>query len=200
METMDKTKEEEVDGSISDEEEHVGATNLPSCVIQRVLSGTKKDLKANLEWLCTNIFHTHMEHGDRALNIIIDDGSTMNVIFETAVERLVLKIEKHPTPCQISWVNEDNSVLVKDRCLVRFLLGKTYMDEAQCDVIPMTIRHMLLGRSWLYDRSVFYDGYAKIYSFTFKGKKLVLDPLQILEIEKQKDNAPVLTMRQFTRA
>jgi len=130
METMDKTKEEEVDGSISDEEEHVGATNLPSCVIQRVLSGTKKDLKANLEWLCTNIFHTHMEHGDRALNIIIDDGSRMNVIFETAVERLVLKIEKHPTPCQISWVNEDNSVLVKDRCLVRFLSGKTYMDEA----------------------------------------------------------------------
>jgi hypothetical protein len=46
------------------------------------------------------------------------------------VERLVLKIEKHPTPCQISWVNEDNSVLVKDPCLVRFLLGKTYIDEA----------------------------------------------------------------------
>jgi hypothetical protein len=44
-------------------------------------------------------------------------------------------------------------------------------------VIPMTIRHMLVGRSWLYDRRVFYDGYAKIYSSTFKGKKLVLDPL-----------------------
>jgi hypothetical protein len=59
METMEKTKEEEVDGSISDEEKHLGAAHLPSCVIQRVLSGTKKDLKANLEWLCTNIFHTH---------------------------------------------------------------------------------------------------------------------------------------------
>jgi hypothetical protein len=71
-----------------------------------------------------------MEHGDRALNIIIGNGSRMNVNFETVVERLVLKIEKHPTPCQISWVNEDNSVLVKDPCLVRFLLGKTYIDEA----------------------------------------------------------------------
>ena len=73
------------------------------------------------------------------------------------------------------------------------------MDEAWCDVIPMTVYHMLLGRLWLYDQMVFYDGYAKTYSFTFKGKKFVLDPLQILKFKARKNVVPVLTMRQFSR-
>ena len=80
------------------------------------------------------------------MNVIIDNGSGMNVISETTVEHLGLKIVKHPTPYRISWVNEDNSVIVKHRCLVKFSLGKKYVDEAWCDVIPLTVCHMLLGR------------------------------------------------------
>jgi len=118
-------------------------------------------------------------HGGRALNIIIDNGSSMNVISETSLKRLGLKLEKHLAPYRISWVNEENSVLVKHRCLVKFSLGKKYVEEAWCDVIPMTVCHMLLGRLWLYDWKISYDGYANTYSFIFKGKKLVLDPLQI---------------------
>ena len=142
-----------------------------------MLIRNKKEIKANHEWLRTNIFHTRMEHGGRALNVIIDNGSGMNVIFEDAVERLGLKVKKHPTLYQISWVNEDNLVLVKHRCLVKFSLGKKYVDEAWCDVIPMTICHMLLGRPWIYDQRVSYEGYAYTYSFIFKGKIFVLDPL-----------------------
>ena len=95
-----------------------------------MLTETKKELKTNLEWLRTNIFHMHMQHGGRALNVIIDNGSGMNVISETTLERLGLKIVKHLTPYRISWVNEDNSVIVKHRCLVKFSLGKKYVDEA----------------------------------------------------------------------
>ena len=73
------------------------------------------------------------------------------------------------------------------------------MDETWCDVIPMTICHMLLGCPWLYDRKFLYYGYANTYSFTFKGKKFVLDPLQILEFKARKQAVPVLTMRQFSR-
>jgi hypothetical protein len=68
----------------------------------------------------------------------------MEFFSETAVEHLGLKLEKHPTPYRISWVNEENSVLVKHRCLVKFSLGKKYMYEAWCDVIPMIVCHVLL--------------------------------------------------------
>ena len=141
-----------------------------------------------------------MEHNGQAMNVIIDNGSGMNVISEIAIEHLGLKTEKHPSPYKINWVNDANSILVKRRCLITFSLGKTYVDEAWCDVIPMTICHMLLGRPWLYDRRVIYDGYANTYSFNFKGKKFVLDPLHITDFDTKQEVALVLTMRQFTQA
>ena len=165
--TVEDTKEEEIDGSRHSDEEHLSASELPSCVIHRILTGTRKELQANPEWLRTNIFHTRMKHNGRALNVIIDNDSGMNVICEATIECLGLKTEKHPTSYRISWVSEANSVLVKQRCLVKFSLGKKYVDEAWCDVIPMTVCHMLLGRPWLYDRRVLYDGYANTCSFNF---------------------------------
>ncbi|KAG6783666.1 hypothetical protein POTOM_009329 [Populus tomentosa] len=36
-------------------EEHLDASQLPSCVIHQILTGNKKELKTNQEWLRTNI-------------------------------------------------------------------------------------------------------------------------------------------------
>jgi hypothetical protein len=117
----------------------------------------------------------------------------MNVISETAVERLKLKSEKHPSPYRISWVNEKNLVSVKHRCLVQFSLGQEYVDEAWCDIIPITVCHMLLGRPWLYDRKVSYNGYINTYSFQYNGKKLVLLPLPISDFETTIPKIPAAT-------
>ena len=199
MEETEDTGTEDLDDDIHSEEEHLGALDLPSCVINRVLTGTKKEIQANPEWLRTSIFHTRMEHKDHALNVIIDNGRGINVISKTTVSCLGLKMEKHPSPYRINWVNDTNSILVKHRCLIKFSLGKTYVDKAWCDVIPMTICHMLLGHPWLYDRKVLYDGYTNTYSFSFKGKKFVLDPLHISKFETKQEVWLVLTMCQFTR-
>lgn len=161
----------------NDDVEHLGATYLPSCVIHRVLIDTKKELQGYLTWQGTNIFHTHMEHGGLALNVIIDNGQGMNVMSRDVVERLDLKVDKHPTLSRVGWINEDNPILVK------FSLEKKYMDEARCDMVPMTVYHLLLRRPWLYDRRVLYDRYANSYSFKFKDKKFILDPMHISEFE-----------------
>lgn len=39
--------------------------------------------------------------------------------------------------------------------------------------------HLLLGRSWQYDRRVVHDGYKKIYSFVKDGTKIILGPSKI---------------------
>jgi hypothetical protein len=54
------------------------------------------------EWLRINIFHTLVEHGGKALNMIIDNGSGMNAISVEAVQKLKLPIEKHPKPYKVS--------------------------------------------------------------------------------------------------
>ena len=57
----------------------------------------------------------------------------------------------------------------------RFL---SYQDEVLCDVIPMDICHMLLGRLWQFNRHDVHDGRANTYTLTKDGVKHKLKPLQ----------------------
>ncbi|KAK0595935.1 hypothetical protein LWI29_011206 [Acer saccharum] len=84
-----------------EEEEILEATDLPICVINRVLTGQRQPLEQGInDWKRTNIFHTRVVHGNKALNVIIDNGSGMNVISKAVVERLDLPQQPHPTPYQ----------------------------------------------------------------------------------------------------
>ena len=61
------------------------------------------------------------------------------------VTKFNLKRKKHPCPYPTAWVQDDHKVMVNEQCLVKFKIG-SYLDEVLCDVIPMDICHMLLGR------------------------------------------------------
>ena len=79
--------------------------------------------------------------------MIIDGGSTDNLVSKEMVSKLKLKREKHPQPYQISWVKDDHKVLVNEQFLVKFKIG-SYHDEVLCDIILMDFYHLFLGRSW----------------------------------------------------
>ncbi|KAL5825101.1 hypothetical protein ACOSQ3_021164 [Xanthoceras sorbifolium] len=84
-------------------EEVLQATDLPICVINRVLIGRKQLLEPEFnDWKRINIFHTRVAHGNKALNVIIDNGSGMNVVCKEVVERLGLPQQPHPTPYRVS--------------------------------------------------------------------------------------------------
>ncbi|KAL5803600.1 hypothetical protein ACOSQ4_031905 [Xanthoceras sorbifolium] len=173
-------QEEEKPNKKSDEyketeikEKHLYATHLPICVIHN-------------NWKRTNIFHTRVEHGDKALIVIIDNSSSMNVVAKEVVEWLGLPQEAHPMPYRVSGINDNNSVPVKNNCFVKFSLGKKYTNKVWCDVLPMTVYHLLLGRPWMFDRRVNYDGLENTYSFKFQNQKLVLEPLPITEFDTPK--------------
>jgi len=181
-------------------EEQLEGSDLPLCVIRRMLTGQRLEDPDKDDWLRTNIFHTRVEHKGKALNLIIDSGSGMNVISQEAVTKLKCPVERHPKPYKVSWV-DDTSIPVKHRCLISFSLGKRYRDSVWCDVIPMKACHILLGRPWLYDRRVSYDGYSNTYSFSFDGHKIILQPLKIDEFEGNKPTeSRVLTLQKFTTA
>ena len=65
-------------------------------------------------------------------------------------------------------------------------IGKHYLDEIWCDIIPIDACHILLGRPWLYDRKVIHDGCLHTYSFSKDGKKITLAPLSPSQIYKIK--------------
>ena len=53
-----------------------------------------------------------------------------------------------------------------------------YKDEIYCNVLPMDIAHVLLGRPWLYDLNVTNFGKDNIYLFKYKGKNIILKPVK----------------------
>uniref|UniRef100_A0A2N9ICA7 Integrase catalytic domain-containing protein n=1 Tax=Fagus sylvatica TaxID=28930 RepID=A0A2N9ICA7_FAGSY len=116
--------------------------------------------------------------------VIIDSGSCINAVSSSLVTRLGVKLIPHPNPYKVSWV-DTSSIDIKERCLlpIQFM---SYKDEIWCDVIPMDVGHVILGRPWLYDLDVTIYGRTNSCSFTFKGKKIKLNPLQPRHITEGK--------------
>jgi len=92
-------------------EEVLEGSRLPVCVIRRALTGKRMEEREQEDWLRNNIFHTRVEHKGKALNLIIDNGSGMNVVSQEIIRKLKLPFETHPSPYKLSWV-DDTSIPV----------------------------------------------------------------------------------------
>ena len=60
--------------------------------------------------------------------------------------------------------------------LVSFSIGR-YKDEVLCDVVPMHAGHILLGKSWQFDRKAIHDKFKNRHSFVKDNKTITLVPL-----------------------
>jgi len=104
------------------------------------------------------------------------------------VEKLGLHPTVHPHPYKLQWINQGKGLTVNSWCLIPLSIGKSYRDEIWCDIIPMDACHILLGRPWLYDRKVTYDGYRNTYTFMKDGKSITLAPLSPAQVQKHKSS------------
>jgi hypothetical protein len=52
-----------------------------------------------------------------------------------------------------------------------------YTNTVECDVVPMTMCHLLLGRPWQYDRDVRHNGKASTHQLHWKGKDIIFHPM-----------------------
>uniref|UniRef100_A0A2N9GGF1 RNA-directed DNA polymerase n=1 Tax=Fagus sylvatica TaxID=28930 RepID=A0A2N9GGF1_FAGSY len=155
--------------------------DVPRVNVVRCALAQQRD---NTDWRRCAIFQTYTKCGDKTCRVIIDSGSCINAVSSTLVSRLGLKLVPHPNPYKVSWV-DTTSIPIKERCLVsiQFL---TYKDDIWCDVLPMDVGHIILGRPWLYDLDVTLHGRSNSCSFVFEGKKIKLTPLQPKPIEVNK--------------
>lgn len=129
-------------------------------------------------WLRTNIFRTTCIIRGKVCRPYIDSGSCTNIVSEETVTKPALSTEPHPTPYRIAWLNSKTELCISRRYRVPFSIGSTYKDLVFCDVIPMDICHLILGRPWQYDRRIIHVGFANTYSFSFEDKKIKLLPSQ----------------------
>ena len=130
----------------------------------------------NDDWKRTSFFHIVIHSGDKKCKLVIDGVSSMNVVSKDVVKLLNMKVEPRSNPFRVAWVN-DHTLSVTQRCLVSIQM-RDYKDEIYCDVLPMDVAHVLLGRPWLYDLNVTNFGKNNIYLFKYKGKNIILRPVK----------------------
>ncbi|XP_022682409.1 uncharacterized protein LOC111257333 [Setaria italica] len=152
-------------------------------------SASDKELK-RLKRKRHNLFQTRAKVEDKVCKVIIDGGSCHNLASKEMVDKLGLKLLKHPHPYHVQWLNNSGSIKIAYRVKIPFKIGE-YIDIVECDVAPMTVCHMLLGRPWKYDRSSLHCGRTNQYTIKWKGKELIRKPMtpqQILTEHLQKNS------------
>jgi len=123
-----------------------------------------------------NIFYTRCKISSNTYSLIIDSGSCCNCYSTRLVEKLNLNVMSHSKPYKIHWLNEDEDKAVDKQVKVK-LSNESYEHKVLCDIVPMEVCHILLGRPWLLDKKFMHNGLTNEITFTHKIKKCVLHPL-----------------------
>eukprot|EP00253_Pinus_taeda_P020127 PITA_20127 len=87
------------------------------------------------------LFRTVCKSQGKCCKLIIDSGSTDNLVAVEMVEKLGLKKLKHPTPYKVSWLQKGHQLLVDEQCEVEFQIGRRKITAGNSGAE----KHLLLG-------------------------------------------------------
>jgi hypothetical protein len=84
----------------------------------------------------------------------------------------------------VQWLNDLGDIKIGYKVKIPFKIGE-YIDSIECDVVPMIMCHMLLGRPWQYDRSYLHCGLSNQYTIKWKENEMVLKPMTPQQIHAE---------------
>lgn len=123
-----------------------------------------------------NIFRSRCRIQGKTCSFIIDYHSRVNLVSSFIVDALNLPCQEHSKPYHLQGFNHGADMKITKCCLVSFNVGG-YCDDVWCDVIPMEVTHLLLGRPWQIDRNAVHRIMTNRYSIMHKGQKFTLGSL-----------------------
>jgi hypothetical protein len=153
-----------------------------SLTVHKVLLTPEKEVEDTTQR--TRLFRTTCKTKGWKCKVIVDSGSMDNLISTEMVEKLELETTNHPSPYKLLWLQKGHQVSFTKQCLVDFKMGE-YRDKILCDVIPMDVCHVLLGRPWQYERNVVHDGRMNTYTLEKDGMTHQLLPIKDTEVKPE---------------
>ena len=175
IEPIEHSEEEEVyEAGVSLADEYEGDEEIIDSsetlgVVRCILTQTKEQE----DWRRSNILQTFIKIGEKVCKVILDSGSCVNAISTATVKNLGLPTVPHPNPYKVSWI-DSTSIPIKSRCQV-MIQFQSYQEKIWCDVLPMGVSSIILGRPWLYDHDAILYGRSNSCSFIHNGKKIVIN-------------------------
>uniref|UniRef100_A0A0D3BKC3 Retrotransposon gag domain-containing protein n=1 Tax=Brassica oleracea var. oleracea TaxID=109376 RepID=A0A0D3BKC3_BRAOL len=114
--------------------------------------------KSTEAWQRISLFSSTCTVKGKICRFVIDSGCSANVVSKKAVKKVDLTTKTHPHPYRLLWMQTGAEVLVSKRTLLSLSIGSFYKDTLYCDIAPMDVSHIILGRPWQYDHEVMYNG------------------------------------------
>jgi hypothetical protein len=85
-------------------------------MMRKVLLNPKKETENPTQR--NSLFRTAFKTKDRVCKVIVESGSTNNLISTEMVEKPELETVVHPSPYRVSWIQKGHQVNVTKQCLV----------------------------------------------------------------------------------
>jgi len=87
----------------NDTDEEVRLSNMKASVI-RCLHTTGRDE----DWRRSSVFYTYVVHEGKNYKMLLDGGNCVNITTKTAIDNMGLKVEPHPQPYNVTWVDKNS--------------------------------------------------------------------------------------------
>jgi len=71
-----------------------------------------------------NVFHTRCLVNNQVCSLLIDSGSSTNIVSTLLVEKSQLPTLGHPNPCKLQWFNPCGEIRVTKQVIVSFSTGE----------------------------------------------------------------------------
>lgn len=116
------------------------------------------------------MFQTRCDIKGISCKLIIDGGSCTNGISRALVAKLGLSTWRYDEPHHLERLNSCGQLKITHKVRVSFSVGP-YIDEVECDVLPLEVCDLLLGQPWQYDRNATHARRMNTYTFVHDGKQ-----------------------------
>jgi hypothetical protein len=120
------------------------------------------------------LFHSQMWVKGDLIHFIIDISSQKNQISVEVTQWLNLPTTLHPQPYTISWLHQGRDLCVSQQCRLPYNI-KPFKYEVLCDISPLEVCDVLLGKPYLWKLHVVYESTPHNVIFTL-GRQLYRIP------------------------
>jgi hypothetical protein len=90
------------------------------------------------------------------LHFIVDNGSQKNMIAADFFKRLKLPMIPHPQPYTMGWLSQGRDIYFNQQYRLSYGI-KPFKDKVVCDVSPLEVCDVLLGKSYMWKRYAIYQ-------------------------------------------